>query len=172
MSHPLQYNTTAGIGVGALRRNLRENGDENALTGCALSYCRGYSGCQQQTTPGDRETKLPMSTDNALFHNHLVPFMPVHEQQQDAGDEEKDAIHDAECKARLQHCARLVDIDREGRVGGQPKVSKRSQANVHRGGCEVGATGIGNVAQLDHTGDESADEAEVDERNEGGRFAS
>lgn len=112
--------------------------------------------------------EIPMPTDNAVF----IPLVSVHEQQQDAGVEEKDAVHNAEGEARLQHRTSLIDIDREGGVGGLPEVSKGAQANVQRAGGEIGATGIGNIAKLDHTRDESADEAHVDERNEVGGFAS
>lgn len=108
-----------------------------------------------------------MTTDRAL----LVLLMSAHKQQQNAGIEEKDAIHDAKRKARLQHRARLIHIDREGRVGRLPEVSERAQADVQRAGGEIGATGVGNVAELDHTRDESADEAHVDERDEDGRLA-
>lgn len=108
-----------------------------------------------------------MPTDDALF----IPLVSVHEQQQDARVEEKDAVHDAEGEAGLEHRARLVDIDREGRVGGLAKVSKRTEADVQRAGGEAGATGVGDVTKLDHTRDESADEAHVDEGNEVGGIA-
>jgi hypothetical protein len=97
--------------------------------------------------------------------------MSAHKQQQNARIEEKDAVHDAKREARLQHRARLIHIGREGRVGRLPEVSERAQADVQRGGGEIGAAGVGDVAKLDHTRDESADEAHVDERDEDGRLA-
>ena len=105
-----------------------------------------------------------MPTDRTL----LILLMSAHKQQQNARIEEKDAVHDAKREARLQHRARLIHIGREGRVGRLPEVSERAQADVQRGGGEIGAAGVGDVAKLDHTRDESADEAHVDERDEDG----
>lgn len=124
----------------------------------------------RQTTGYVDSPRIMAPSPVGLLHHHLpiVP-VPVHEQQQECRDGEKDAIHDAESKARLQHGAILVDVEVEGR-GAADAVVVDGEGEVAIG-RETGAAGFCNVAKFVDPGDEGADEAEVDEGDEEGGFA-
>lgn len=108
------------------------------------------------------------SPSDSFFDNHLS-VISAHEQQEEACDSKKDAVHDPKCKASLQHGACFVDVDRE-RAASIKAVG--AQAHVEAAiGTEVGAISIGNAAQLVDTCNECTDKAEIDEGNEEGRFA-
>ena len=51
----------------------------------------------------------------SLLHNFsIATSASVHEEQQKAGEEEKDGIHDPKREARFEHGASLVNAAREG----------------------------------------------------------
>lgn len=83
---------------------------------------------------------------------------------QQTGNEKEDAIHDTKSEARLQHGARLVDINAERVEVGGPhgaQVDKVRVALVDRG-----AVHVADPAQVKDGGDEGADESEVDKGDE------
>ncbi len=105
----------------------------------------------------------PPATRILLRHDRLVPI-PVEKQQNHTRDEEEYTIHDPERETRLQHCAILVHIPREGRVRGY---AVRASADVESAVAgDVAAVGAGYTPELVDAGDEGADEAEVDEGDE------
>jgi hypothetical protein len=83
--------------------------------------------------------------------------------REQAGDEEEDAVHDAEDPAGLEHGAGLVDVDAK-----RIHVRGAEDAEAQRVGLlvDVGARVAGDAAQVPDAGDEGADEAEVDEGDE------
>lgn len=91
------------------------------------------------------------------------------EQQDEAGDEEENTVHDAEGEAGLEHRARFVDVHCERTVSTE---TLGSQADIEIAvRPEVGAVGVGNVSKLIHTSNERTDETEVNEGDEDGRVA-
>lgn len=107
------------------------------------------------------------------FLGHDLPVvlpLPMHEQQQESGDSEEDAIHDAEREARLPHRAFLVGVQAHGGGIAVDAVVVDGDGEAVVGG-EVGAVGVGDVAELVDAGDEGADETEVDEGDEDGGVA-
>lgn len=72
------------------------------------------------------------------------------------GEEEEDAVHDAEGEAGLEHGARLVGVDADAvAVEG----SKRPEADVVARPADVGAVRAGDEAQVVDSSDEGADES-------------
>lgn len=64
-------------------------------------------------------------------------------------EEEEEAVHDAECKARFEHGTVLVEVDEwVGRVSCE--IAERSQADEYwlGGGGKVGAIGLGDATEL------------------------
>ena len=111
-----------------------------------------------------------MASPSVSFFDHHFPFVSAHEQQHEARNGKEDAVHDAERKAGLQHCTRLVDVRREWAAS-----IKAVGAQAHVEGAivtEVGAVGLGNTAQLVNARNERTNEAEVNEGDEDGGFAS
>lgn len=102
----------------------------------------------------------------ALDNNAVAGIVvAVDEQRQEECDEEEDAVHDTERKARLQHRAGLVcrKIDSVSGHGEEAQVETVGIAT----GC-VGAVPAGDFAKLVHSTDEGAHEQEIDESNEAG----
>lgn len=74
----------------------------------------------------------------------------------DGREEEKDAVHDAEREAGLEHCASLVGIDFEAIAA---EGAENAKVNVvGRTGGDVGAVGAGDEAEVVNTCDECANE--------------
>jgi hypothetical protein len=93
----------------------------------------------------------------------LLGLVAVH-QRQHGREEEEDGVHDAKGKARLQHAARLVDVDVERVERG---VAEDAEADGRRRpGRDVDAVKVLDEAQIVHAGYEGADEAEIDEADE------
>lgn len=88
-------------------------------------------------------------------------FMPTYK-----GNEEEDAVHDAECKAGLEHGAVLVHIQAPWVVAVATDVTQDTQVEVETAGGKVGAIRIGNAAQEVDASDEAANEAQVDKGDE------
>lgn len=91
----------------------------------------------------------------------------MHEEQDKKGDEEEDAVHDAEREARLLHRALLLHA---GREAARARDAVGADAQICGAAVrEAGAVGAGDATELVDAGDEGADEAEVDEGDvEGG----
>lgn len=88
------------------------------------------------------------------------------EASQNTGDEEEDAVHDAEGEGGLEHGARLVGA---GVQGGDRGAAEGAEADVVGVAArDVGAVGRGDEAQGPDGADEGADEQEVDGGDEGG----
>ena len=80
---------------------------------------------------------------------------------EDGGDEEEDAVHDAEGKAGLEHRTGLVDrdihaVDRGGTEDAKADIKRVAPRQV----CAVG---VGDESQVVYCSDEGTDEAQVDE---------
>lgn len=104
-----------------------------------------------------------------LHHNLPIVPPPMHEQQQKRGNRKEDAIHDAKCKACLQHRAVLVGVEVKGGRGGDTGIVN-GEGEVAVVG-KVGAVGICDVTKLVDASDEGADEAEIYEGDEHGGVA-
>lgn len=78
--------------------------------------------------------------------------------------EEKEAVHDAECEARLEHAARLVDADIEGIDPGAPK---NTEAKIgRRPSRDIDTVDVGDEAQVIDTRNKGANETEIDKCDE------
>ena len=104
-------------------------------------------------------------------HDDFVSVMPVQEHRQDRRDEEEDGVHDAKRPRCLEHRTVLVDVGRPRRIAANAEIAKWAEADVDGRGGEVCAVGLADAAQLVVSGDEGADEAEVDEGDEEGGAA-
>lgn len=86
------------------------------------------------------------------------------QESEHAGEEEKDAVHDAKDPAGLEHGARLVDVEPHATQGdGAQHAEADDRVRV---GCDATAVVVPDAAQLVDAGDQGADEAEVDEGDE------
>lgn len=72
------------------------------------------------------------------------------------GEEEEDAVHDAEREAGLEHGARLVGVDVDAVAVEGPEYP---EADVVARPADVGAVGAGDEAEVVDGCDEGADEA-------------
>lgn len=75
---------------------------------------------------------------------------------EDGGEEEEDAVHDAEREAGLEHGARLVGVDRDAVAVEGPEYP---EADVVARPADVGAVGAGDEAEVVDGCDEGADES-------------
>lgn len=106
----------------------------------------------------------------SLLHNHMILLIPsLHKQQQESGGEEEDNIHDPKSKARLEHRARLVHIQREWIIATESIIVERDGEGPVVG--KVGAVGFGNRSEFVHGSYQGAHEAEIDKGDEEGRAA-
>jgi hypothetical protein len=103
-----------------------------------------------------------------LHHGLLAAVVIEDEQRPDGRKEEEHHLHNAHRKRRLEHGARLVEIQACARVHNR---AKRAQRDRRAGRIPAGAVGAGNEAQLVHAGDQRAEEAEIQERDEEGGAA-
>lgn len=99
--------------------------------------------------------------------NDDLAAVAVHEEREDGGPEEEDGLHDAEREARLEHGARLVEVKRQRVAGAHAIVAKGPQRDVDGAAVPARAVLVGDEAQLVDGGDEGAEEADVDEGDEG-----
>ena len=108
---------------------------------------------------------VPMARVMRLLDHDPIPLVPAPDQQrQQTGDEEEDAVHDAEGEAGLEHGARLGRADVQAVDG---RAAQRAEGDgVRRAGGHVRAVGVRDEAQLVHAGDQGADEAQVHEGHE------
>ena len=106
-----------------------------------------------------------------LFDYHCL-LMPVQEQCQDEGDEEKYDVHDTEDPGSFEHCAILVDVKCPVRAIGHTSGSEDTQIDVDRTRGEVGAVFPTNSAQVVDSCNECAYEAQIDEGDEECRASS
>ena len=107
------------------------------------------------------------------FLGHDLPVvlpLPMHEEQQKGGDGEENAIHDAKREAGFPHRTFLVGVQAHGGGIAADAVVVDGDGESTIGG-EIGAVGVGDVAELVDAGDEGADETEVDEGDEDGGVA-
>lgn len=99
----------------------------------------------------------------SLVVHHPIVSITVQDGE-NGGDEEEDAVHDAEGEAGLEHSARLVDGDVDSVEVGRTEDAKTL---IIRAAClNVGAVGARDPTEVVHAGDQSANEAEVDETDE------
>lgn len=90
----------------------------------------------------------------------------MHEEEQEGGEQEEDAIHDPKREARLQHRARLVDAAHKRTVPIEPVRPDRDvEAPVE---AKIRAVRVRDAPQLVDRRDEGAHEAEVDKGDEDG----
>lgn len=99
---------------------------------------------------------------------HLLvgPEPPTVPEREETGDGEPDDVDDAERESGLEHDAGLVRVPADARSGDGDVAD-----GARPGGCAVrpvGAVGVGDAAEVVDTGDEGADEAEVDKGEEAG----
>lgn len=93
-----------------------------------------------------------VSAGRPAIARHVVAVDPG----KDGGEEEKDAIHDAEGEAGLEHGAGLVGIDFETIAA---EGAENAKVDVVGGaGGDVGAVGAGDEAEVVDTCDECANE--------------
>jgi len=132
-----------------------------AATAVAVARVRGARAARVMVA---RTVDLALN-DDAIA---AVTVMAGYQKSEQAGDEEEDAVHDAERKRRLEHGAlpvnvQIVTIARDG---------KEAQVlAVLATGRNAGAVRIRNTAEAVDAADESADEEQVDESNEFGRVS-
>ena len=106
----------------------------------------------------------------SLLHNHVIPLITsLHKQQQESGGQEEDNIHDPKSKARLEHRARLVHIQREWIITAEPIIVERDRERSVVG--KGGAVGFGNRPEFVHGCYQRAYEAEIDKGDEEGGAA-
>lgn len=106
----------------------------------------------------------------SFLHNHVILLVsPLHKQQQESGGEEEDNIHDSKSKARLEHSARLIHIQREWIITTEPIIVQRDGEGSVAG--KVGAVGFGNRSEFVYGCYQRAHEAEIDKGDEEGRAA-
>lgn len=79
------------------------------------------------------------------------------------GEEEEDAVHDAQGEAGLEHAAGLVRV--QAQVAARV-IAEGPQRDAPVDGADDGAVGAGDEAQRVDAGDEGADEAQIDQGNE------
>ena len=100
--------------------------------------------------------------------------MPMHHKRHQRRKEEENTIHDPKGERRLQHIARLVRIDREGRVGDRRAtdcygIAIGIDAGVARYTTRDGtASFVRDEAEFVYSANERAHETDVDEGNEEG----
>lgn len=99
-----------------------------------------------------------------------LPIARAHAIAMHAGEhrreEEQDGVDDAKGEARLEHGARLVDLDVDAVEGG---AAEDAEAQVDGGPADhARAVGVGYEAEGVHGADEGADEEEVDDGHEDG----
>lgn len=94
-----------------------------------------------------------VSTRRSAIARHVVAVNPG----EDGSEEEKDAVHDSECEAGLEHGAGLVGIDFEAIAAKRAEDAKVDV--VGRAGGDVCAVGAGDEAEVVDTCDECANEA-------------
>jgi hypothetical protein len=84
-------------------------------------------------------------------------------------DKEENDVHDPQRKACFQHRARLVHMERERIIDAASHISKWPQIQVDTivRVAEVCAVRISDSSQLVHTGNQCANEAEIDECDKG-----
>lgn len=85
--------------------------------------------------------------------------------RENAGDEEEDAIHDAEREGGLEHSARLVNVSVPVGNGGAAKGTEADVVGV--AARNMRAVGSGNHAQRPHRSDKSAHKQKIEDGNEG-----
>ena len=107
-----------------------------------------------------------------LLDHHLL-LLPLHEEQPESRDGKEDGIHDAECKRGFQHGTLLIDVKIKPIVAAH---SAGPECDIEIAVItEVRAIGVGDAAKVIDAGDQSANEAYVDETDEmggpTGRFA-
>ena len=108
----------------------------------------------------------PPPRDFGLIPHILIILGPMHEEKDDEGEEEEDAIHDAKRETGLLHRAVLLHAGRESAGSVHPV---RAHAEIGGAGVtDAGTIGRGDAAELVHAGDEGADEADVDKGDEEG----
>lgn len=94
-----------------------------------------------------------VSAGRPAIARHVIAVDPG----EDSGEEEKDAVHDTQREAGLEHCAGLVGIDFET-VAAEGAENAKVDV-VGRAGGDVGAVGAGDEAEVVDTCDECANEA-------------
>lgn len=99
--------------------------------------------------------------------DHDLPVVAVHKGGEDGRPEEEDDLHDAQREARLQHGARLVEVERQGVPALDAPVAKGPEGDVDLAAVPARAVRAPDEAQLVDAGDEGAEEAQVDEGDEG-----
>lgn len=86
------------------------------------------------------------------------------DEQHEEGEEEEDAVHDAEGEAGLEQRAVLVDVDVEAI---ERHAADLAQRDIQARGLGDGAAAlVGDEAQLVHGGDQGTDEAEINQGHE------
>lgn len=99
----------------------------------------------------------------------LISTFSVDEQSEDGGEEEEDDIHDAKGEAGFEHGASPVDVDRPFASRAPAPESKGPKSDIEVPACgEVCAVRLGKVSEFDDAGDQSRQEAEIDEGDEDG----
>ena len=100
-----------------------------------------------------------------LLHYHLL-LLPLHKDQPESRNGKEDGIHDAECPRGFEHGTLFIDVEIKPVIAAHSigPQSDRKIAII----AEVRAIGVGDVAKVIDAGDQGANEAYVDERDEVG----
>ena len=115
-------------------------------------------------TPASAPPPASTLAHMCLPHDHIFVRSTI-EEGEDERCEEEDAVHDAEGEAGLEHTAMLLHVHGHACKGiSLHRISKGPKV-------DAGAVIIAGVAELVGSGDEGADEAQVDEADEEGVVA-
>ncbi len=82
-----------------------------STTGVASPKIMSASYIPKDSRKGRHLPRVVTSPSSVCLLDNNFFLLPMHKKQQESGDGEEDAIHDSESEARLQHRARLVEID-------------------------------------------------------------
>ena len=83
----------------------------------------------------------PACIDLPLLNYILVTSL-AHEEQQKGSEQEEYTVHDAECKARLEHRTSLVDAPREWAISFKPiRPNRNEEASIE---AKATAVRLGN----------------------------
>lgn len=110
-------------------------------------------------------TAVAAATNGSLLNNNLT-VLAVDEQCQEGGPGKEDYFHDSQRKASLQHCAGLVDVQRQRVVHLRAVLAEGTEGDPDGTAIPVCAVGVCDEAQLVDSCDESAEEAHIKEGDE------
>ena len=103
-----------------------------------------------------------------LLDHHLL-LLPLHKDQPKRRDRKQNRVHDPKRECRLKHSTLLIEVEIETIITAH---SVGAQCDVERSIIgEARTVGVGDAAEVIDSGDQGADEANVDKADEVGGSA-